>query len=301
MPQSHTDAKKGLPPATLMAEDLYWCVVDPQTLPQRVRTASDIRRAKEALDALFEEVLPCSLSEVHRVYAPVGDGRVIGCAASKVRVDELQSEGRISALPDRIPPQFEVTSEAVRDCLNLLSGQYEPPAISARRRRFAVASSIAWIAAALMLFVGGHLKSREKQIKARGLNDRTEALMASVVGQRAQASGQPTVALFQSEWNEARRAAVPETEESTDPDLVEQFAVLATAWPTEPARRLRRLEVSIGRILILAATDDAEAAAEFFAAFRNVPGWTPKVPSVTPSEGESLVRIELQREGARSP
>ncbi|MFI4854371.1 MAG: hypothetical protein ACIAQF_05255 [Phycisphaerales bacterium JB065] len=299
--QSHTDAKKSLPPATIVAEDLYWCVVDPQTLPQRVRTAREIHRANEALDALFEEVLPCRLSEVHRVYAPVGDGRVIGCAAPTEVVAGVQAEGRLSAMPDRIPDGFGIEPQAIRDHLNLLSGQYEPPAISARRRSFVVASAIAWITAALMLFVGGLLKSREKQIEARGLNDRTEALMASVVGERAQASGQPVVALFQSEWNEARRAVGPETKETSDPDLIDQFSSLASAWPAEPARRLRRLEVSAGRVMILAATDDAEAAARFFSAFGDVPGWTPKVPSVTAAEGESLVRIELQHEGAGSP
>jgi hypothetical protein len=53
--------------------------------------------------------------------------------------------------------------------------------------------------------------------------------------------------------------------------------------------------------MILAATDDAEAAAQFFSAFRGISGWSPSVPSVTPAEGESLVRIELKREGAGSP
>lgn len=301
LPQSHTDAKKGLPPATIMAEDLYWCAVDPQTLPQRVRTMRDIHRAIEALDALFEEVLPCRLSEVHRVYAPVGDGRVIGCAAAKETVAELQSEGRLSALPDKIPLEFGIEYHAVRDCLNLLSGRYEPPVVSAQRRRFIGASVGGWLVAALMLFLGGHLKSREQQAEARGLNDRTEALMASVVGQRAQASGQPVVALFQSEWNEARRSSQPESEESVVPDLIDQFATLASAWPAEPARRLRRLEIFAGRVTIVAATDDAEAAARFSSAFRDIPGWRPSVPSVTATDAESLVRIELQSESVSSP
>ncbi len=301
MPRSHTNAKKGQPPATMMAEDLYWCVVDPQTLPLRVRSSREIRRANEALDALFEEVLPCKLSEVHRVYAPVGDGRVVGCAAATGTVAELQSEGRRSALPDRIPAEFGIDHEAIRDRLNLLSGRYEPPVVTAQRRRIAAASAIAWIAAALMLFLGGHLKSRDQQAEARSLNDRTEALMASVVGQRSQASGQSVMAMFQSEWNEARRAAGAVPEEPAVHDLIDQFAALAAAWPAEPARRVRRLEVSAERVMILAATDDAEAAARFSSAFRDIPGWIPSVPSVTAAEGETLVRIELKSEGASSP
>ncbi|MFI4853471.1 MAG: hypothetical protein ACIAQF_00660 [Phycisphaerales bacterium JB065] len=205
------------------------------------------------------------------------------------------------ALPDRIPEEFCIQHQAVRDRLNLLTGQYEPPVVSAQRRRYIAASAVAWTAAVVILFLGGHLKTREKQAEARGLNARTEALMSSVVGQRAQASGQPVLALFQSEWNEARRAAGPEINEPTDPDLIDQFAALASVWPAEPARRLRRLEVSGGRVMILAATDDAEAAARFFSALSDIPGWTPKVPSVTPAEGESLVRIELQYEGVGSP
>ncbi len=43
----------------LPAEDLYWCVVDSRSLPRSVRSVRDIKRSKEALDALFEEELPC--------------------------------------------------------------------------------------------------------------------------------------------------------------------------------------------------------------------------------------------------
>ena len=76
----------------LPAEELYWCVVDSRSLPRRVRSARGIEQSKEALDALFEEDLPCAFEAVHAVYAANADGQVVGCAAPRETLEAAAAE-----------------------------------------------------------------------------------------------------------------------------------------------------------------------------------------------------------------
>jgi hypothetical protein len=181
--------------------------------------------------------------------------------------------------------------------LNLLTGPFEPPIIRRRRNRLLTASAVCWVLAIGVLFVGGQRRIADDRDMARVLNARTESLMRSVVGEQAAASGQPVFALFQSEWNQARRRAGQQEPEDTPADVTELFASLAAVWPDEPARRLRRLEVLPDRIVISAATDDAPASAAFASAFRDLDGWKPGLPSVTSTDAESLLSLELRPGG----
>ncbi|XHC25633.1 MAG: hypothetical protein ACFHWZ_03535 [Phycisphaerales bacterium] len=152
-----------------------------------------------------------------------------------------------------------------------------------------------------MLFAGTQRRVAEDRTLVQDLNKRSEALMRSVVGEQAGASGQPVFALFQSEWNQARRLAGQREPKADPADVTDLFASLAAVWPDEPARRVRRLEVLPERIVINAATDDTRAAAEFHGAFRALQGWMPSVPSVSSSDAESLLSFELRpaAEGGR--
>lgn len=281
----------------LAAEDLYWCVVDSRSLPRRIRSARDVEQSKEALDALFEEELPSAFEAVHAVYAANDDGRVVGCAAPRTTLEAAVADQRLVVLPERVPEDLGVSPDFDPKRLNLLTGPFEPPIIRRRRTLLLAASVVCWVLAAGALLVGGQMRVAVDSEMTRDLNARTEALMRSVVGEQADATGQPAFALFQSEWNQARRSEGQQEPEATPADVTELFASLAEVWPEEPARRVRRIEVLPDRIMISAATDDSPAAAAFASAFRDLEGWTPGVPSVTSTDAESLLSLELRPDG----
>ena len=58
---------------------------------------------------------------------------------------------------------------------------------------------------------------------------------------------------------------------------------------------MRRLEILPDRILIVAATDDAEATRAFEEPFSSLAGWSTRGPSINTTESESIVRIQLDR------
>ena len=131
---------------------------------------------------------------------------------------------------------------------------------------------------------------------AREVNERAELIMRSTVGEQAAASGQPISALFESERNLARQSVAAPHDALDQTDLVERFRAIADLWPTEPARRVRRLEILPERILIVAATDDAEASRAFEEPFESLDGWSTRGPSINTTENESIVRIQLDRD-----
>ncbi|MCR9216879.1 MAG: hypothetical protein NXI14_06715 [bacterium] len=175
-----------------------------------------------------------------------------------------------------------------------MTGPFEPPTIRRRRTLLLAASVACWVIAVGVLFIGAQRRVAEDRTLVQDLNKRSEALMRSVVGDQASASGQPVFALFQSELNQARRSTGQREPEADPADVTDLFASLAAVWPDEPARRVRRLEVLPERIVINTATDDAPAAATFASAFRSLDGWTPGTPSVTSTDAESLLSLELQ-------
>lgn len=278
----------------LPAEELYWCVVDSRLLPRRVRSARDIEQSKEALDALFEEELPCAFEAAHAVYAATADGQVVGCAAPWETLEAAAADRRLAVFPDRVPADAGVSAMFNPRELNLMTGPFEPPIVRRRRTQLLTASVLCWALAVAVLFIGTQRRIAEDRTLVQDLNKRSEALMRSVVGEQAGASGQPVFALFQSEWNQARRSDGLREPEAVPADVTDLFASLAAVWPDEPARRVRRLEVLPERIVINTATDDAPAAATFASAFRSLDGWTPGMPSVTSTDGESLLSLELQ-------
>jgi len=285
----------------LPAEELYWCVVDSRSLPRRVRSARGIEQSKEALDALFEEDLPCAFEAVHAVYAANADGQVVGCAAPRETLEAAAADRCVAVFSDRVPPDIGAPSACDPRELNLMTGRFEPPIVRRRRTQLLTASGACWALAVGVLFAGTQRRVAEDRALFQDLNKRSEALMRSVVGKQAGASGQPVFALFQSEWNQARRMAGQREPEADPVDVTDLFASLAAVWPAEPARRVRRLEVLPNRIVISAATDDSRGAADFHAAFRALEGWVPSVPSVSSSDAESLISFELRpaEEGGR--
>ncbi len=248
----------------------------------------------EALDALFEEDLPCAFEAVHAVYAATAGGQVVGCAAPRETLEAAAADRCLAVFPNRVPADVGVSSIFNPRELNLMTGPFESPIVRRRRTQLITASVLCWALAVAVLFIGTQRRIAEGRTLVEKLNTRSEALMRSVVGEQASASGQPVFALFQSELNQARRTDGKREPKADPADVTDLFASLAEVWPDEPPRRVRRLEVLPERILINTATDDAPAAATFASAFRSLDGWTTGTPSVTSTDAESLLSLELQ-------
>ena len=276
------------------AGDLYWTEIDTSILPAPIRSDRSARVHREQLESLFEEDLPCPLTEVHAVFAAIGDGRVIGCAAPLRALEPLRVTAT-TATPSEIPCGISADAEPIRERLNLLTGSYEPFEIQSRRRRLAVGVAMCWLVMMLSLLIGAQRRVEALGSAAENEQRRAMATMQAAVGDQASATRQPLVALFQSELNRARLTS-NETETTVEGkhDLLAQFDAIARAWPEQPARRVRRIELLPQRIAISAATDSVEDAQAFAEAFRALPGWRFGIPSVTASTGETLVQFELR-------
>jgi len=177
-------------------ERFYWAVLDTSILPDRARWW---RRSREQYEYLLEPFLPIPISDVHAVYEPIDDDRVLACAVERRVLEGEIPAGAVTLSPSGAPP---VTSEvddegdllgetlaarALR--MNLLTGSYAPAPV--RRTRARLRRTVFALLTLVFAFI---LLGLERRIRAAGEQQSTLAtairdVQASVLGAQDSPSG----------------------------------------------------------------------------------------------------------------
>lgn len=243
---------------------------------------------------LLADQVPVPVEDLHAVGAPTSDGRLIACAIERPRLSDL-SVGAAMLVPGAIPTTFTARELDV-GCLNLLSGEFEPPAVRRARtlRRWRVAAA-AMIAIALVT-VGSHRRQAHADRLAEQAQTASESLLAA-----AGLDG-VTLPMLEAEIDRRqRRLALGRTieESSTGRDAAATMAAVLERWP--PLQSMRTQSLSVAPELVSFAVVVSDDPAHFIAAFAPPPGWIADEPRLTGLESHTRITVSLRPQKAGSP
>ncbi len=270
-------------------ERFYWAMLD-EPCP---RLLSPRRRAR--LGYTFESVLPAPIESVHASYARAGN-RTVACAMDRDELEQIRAWGAIALHPADAPPFIADQIEAVPlDRLNLLTGAFEPPALTRHRCRRALETIAALILVTAILALGAQRRIDTAHASADAADAARLALLADILPPAPGATQAPELRLVGELRRLQRTRAVPAAD-LAPPDGAAPLADLLAVWPADLHVRTRQLRASPTEIHIQVALDAIEQADVLAAALGEARGWQARLPQVGPERsGGYLASIMLRR------
>jgi len=257
------------------AERFYWSVVEAPgwgrcgPLPEGVR-------------AVFEEDAPLPGDELHAVGAPLGDGRLLVCAARRAELGALES-GPDSLVPAAIPPELGARVSPER--LNLLVGAFEPARFRRARQRRHLLAAAALLACAALVSVGAVRRERHWSRLAEDRVRRTADVLAGVVP-----GGRPE--LVPAELARARQVNRWCAGQAPAPDAAPILAALLKAWPVGVACKPQALTISGFAIGCSVAVEGDPAL--FLGALTPPAGWRLEEPRLHTAGSVTRLTISMR-------
>lgn len=255
------------------APELYWAVLDTSSLPP----ARPLDRAghERRLGYLFEHFLPVPIEDVHPAYLPIGEQRVLACALDRQTLCQLTDETTLSLIPSKVPPALNAQADPAR--LNLLRGEFEPPARRHTRRRSTLVTAAAISLCAALLWLG--------------LARRTHALRQETIATRAAETelyrsaglldeGVPGVARLTAELRTLERTRTHTPPDREQNDAGSLLGALLISWPNGLRLRTDSISVAPATISLRAIAPDPATAAQLQRSLQAPPGWRMLQPTV---------------------
>jgi hypothetical protein len=252
---------------TWPAERFYWSVLD---------GAVKAGPVPPGLLAALEGDLPEPLEHLHAVCAPIGEGRVIVCAARRAELAQVRSP-RLT--PDRLPPCAEGDASA----LNLLVGEFEPRVFRRARARQRLIAMAAVIVCALLVMLGLWRRARVWDVEAADARRAQAALLRGVGALSTEALAQD---LARTRRDSAGRVMPP-------PDASLTLASVLSSWPRVPSKPS---SLSIAEKTASLAVSVEGDASPFLSAFKAPPGWTLQEPQVSAMGALTRLTLLLKKE-----
>jgi hypothetical protein len=232
----------------------------------------------------LEDELPLAPDDLHAVCAPVGDGRVVVCAAARTA---------LAAVPANAPRLVPATVPACIDAqvspasLNLLVGEFEPVVMRRARRRLHLlaAASLALCAA----FATAGLLRRAAfwdGVASSAAEARSGLLTAAGLD-----TADPHALII--ELAELRRQAEAAATVRPPADAAVALADLLKGWPAAVPAKPQSLAVSPTGATISVNVDGDPAP--FLAALRTPDGWRAGEPRINASGGVTRLTLQLTR------
>ncbi|MEN1705228.1 MAG: hypothetical protein AAGJ54_06895 [Planctomycetota bacterium] len=266
--------------------ELYWGVIDPSRLPPLAFAVLRRRRVRERLAYLLEPVLPLPVDELHIEFAPLGNGSLLACGIERVRLEEIRDGGSSVAVPESLPEHLDLEAGVNPESLNLLTGEYEPPAAAASRR-IRYSAALAVVALALVL-VGVGLQ-RQASIYRRSIaaqRNETQALERQVLGDAP--SAQPAATRLLSRVRLLRRTRDGHAVASGPRHAGASLQSLVSAWPEDAEARLTRASISSELMQVTMETDEPSETERLLRELRRVNGWDEAQSSVERLRGRGV-------------
>lgn len=274
--------------AICTAARFHWALLD-EPCP---RLLSPRRRAR--LGYTFESVLPAPIESVHAAYAPAGD-RTVACAMDRDELEQIRAGGAIALHPAAAPAFIADQVEPPLDRLNLLTGAFEPPALTRHRRRRALETIAAIILVTAILGLGAQRRIDAARAAAAAADTARLALLADILPPAPGATQAPELRLV-GELRRLQRTRAAPAADLAPPDAAAPLADLLAAWPADLHVRTRQLRASPTEVHIQVAFDAIEQADVLAAALGEARGWQARFPQVGPERsGGYLASITLRR------
>jgi hypothetical protein len=276
------DAEPGTDRIAWPPERFYWSVVD----------APGVRRAGTLPEGLRDDLqqdLPVQVDDLHAVFAPTGDGRLVVCAARREDLGGVEPSC-LTLTPQALPGSIA----AFVDCgvLNLLNGEFEPrPLRRARiRRHLSVAALV--LTAGVILSVGMLRRAAQWDSVSRD----AEAASGRVLSQVGTGSSAESVRAELARLGSATETAAT-FQRSPDTSLL--LASLLDAWPSTVPSKPQSISATPTNMSVSVAVEGD--AAPFLRAFKPPTGWRLEEPRL--NTAGSVTRLSLQmkpvQEGAQ--
>lgn len=285
---------------SLPSERFYWALIElNEPLSERPwRARWDFSRRREELLYRFEEVIPIPIEEVHAVFLPVDQRRILACGMERDILQRYRLKDILELGPQSVPECL--TESGITELkLNLLSGPMTPPALTTSRRRW-ISAACWWLCVGVLaLSLGLMRRASANFVFAKGLSAQAHSLIhdSLVDGRLTVDSGsgslppelQLTAELRRLRQTRGQRvAAMPMVA-----DACESLIALLQAWPRMGHLRTEFIGVTPATLSLAGVADDSAAASQWSQAFASIPGWRLEQPEVSGVAGTS-VRLALR-------
>ncbi|MCL4743434.1 MAG: hypothetical protein KJZ54_14655 [Phycisphaerales bacterium] len=233
----------------------------------------------------FADDVPADVDELHPVCAPLGDGRILVCAARRTELAQPARSLR-SVTPERLPDTLGALADP--RSLELLCGPFEPRRVRRARLARHARAALALLLCAALAAIGFDRRAVHWARVAEAANAARLEL--------ADAAGLPPEALGAES---ARLGALSASAVRRPTDATALLAALLDAWPGGVAAEPQSLSVSEdGASLAVNVEGDP---APFLAAFSAPPGYRLEDPRLNASRGVTRLALRLHPspEGAK--
>jgi hypothetical protein len=230
----------------------------------------------EGLRETLADDVPVDPAALHAVGAPLGDGRVLVCAARREDLFGIPRE-TLSLTPGGIP---EFGAGVDGTSLNLLVGEFEPRPVRAARRRTGFVAVAAVLTCAALVSIG--------LLRRAAAWDQSADALRAAADQLAQAHG-PNLAAEVDRLRGAltRRAAAPA-------DAGSLLAAVLLGWPSDVGCTAHSVRAGPdGAAISVSVEGDATP---FLTGLRAPSGWALDEPQI--SAGPAGTRISLRLRAA---
>jgi hypothetical protein len=236
----------------------------------------------------FEDEVPAPGEDLHAVCTPLGDGRIVVCAARRDELARL-APGTLSLCPESLPPGLDAPMDL--SALNLLVGAFEPPAHRRARARRHITAALGVMLCCLLLAAGLVRRAEHQRHLAAEARSAAAALLAQVAPQ-----ARPEALTF--ELAALRRLAEQNQRTRLPPDVSLPLAELLRNWPAGVPARPQSLAIGSSGLTMAVLVDGDPVP--FLQALEAPSGWMFDQPRLT--KVDSMTRLDLRfrpSEGAR--
>ncbi len=275
----------------------YWAILDTSGLPAPgIRPSTRVQR----LGYLFESILPEPTESVHAVYLPIAAGHVLACALPRDRLSD-RHEDAISLGPLEAPP-FILESLAnehraldasgfIRS-INLLTGEYEPPAVLRAKSRCSLHVVMILTLCTLLITIGLERRTQSSRSSVMDMNSHIQTLYDLALGD-ATSNGQDPAARLLSELRRMRAASDSRNQLQTPPDVSIALASILERWPSVVAAQTSNVHLTGDRVMITALLPNTTQAEQLERSMSEVDGWTIGQRTFRPARDGVELRLPL--------
>ena len=260
----------------------YWSIID----------AANWRRSgalPAGLRPPLEEDVPISGSELHAVAAPLGDGRLLICAAAKADLQSLDPAATTLA-PDGLPAFVESPFDP--SLLNLLIGEFEPASKRRARHRRQFVFSITIILCLALVSIGLGRRASHQYAIGREARAATEALIAQIApGARPE--------FLALEVSRARQSAENHARLKAPIDAAPPLAELLAAWPAAIPCKPQSINTT-GNSITLSILIDGDPL-PFLEAIRPPAGWAMEQPRLNTAGDTTRIALQFRAVPGEAP
>ncbi len=281
------------------AEEFYWALLD-RSLVRRRSRGSD-----EQLGYLFEPLIPQSLEEIHAVYEPLPDNRILACGASREALAEVP-EGVMRLTPSELPLFVTAAIPDLHDSfdinrLNLLRGDFLPPKLRKLRRKWAMLMAFIAIACALIVSVGQARRATMHNVQRNEFNVQTATIYEQVLGPAYRSSALPPALQLEAHVRELRQTRSNATHIEKPPNAGVTLAKVLQRWPSDLFLETESIHVTEDAVHIQGKVGTAADAQAFASYFEGMEGWRLQQPSLRSSSNGVQIAVRLSRESVEAP